>query len=89
MSWDNLLEVFPSKGTTQEVFLKVNGTSHNEHKMAIFNLSSKVYFRKVSTYFTESIRITWQMLNPQSTKYGCIINANSRSYPGFILLISR
>lgn len=85
VTWDNLLGVFPSKGSTQDVFLKVNGTSRNEQKMAIFNLSSEVYFLKVSTYFTEPIRITWQTLNPQSRQYGCIININSRSYSGPIL----
>lgn len=47
---------FKSKGATQDGLLKVNGTSHDEQKVAIFNLPSEVYFLKVSTYFTGPVR---------------------------------
>lgn len=50
MTWENLfVVVFKSKGATQDGFLKASGTSHYEQKVAVFNLSSQVYFLKVCT----------------------------------------
>lgn len=88
MTWENLVEIFfKGKGAAEDGLLKVNSTSQNEQKVAIFNLSSKEYFLKLSTYFTGPIMIMCQRLNPQSRKYSFIINKDSRSYPGPLIYV--
>ena len=67
---------FKSKGRTQHDLLKVNGTSHNEQKVAIFTLS-KEYFLKVCTHFTEPLMIMGHKRTPQSRKHSFIINKKS------------
>ena len=66
--------VFKSKGATKDGLLKVNGTSHDEQEVAVFNPPSKVYFLKVSTHFTGPVRIMGHQLTLQSRKYSFIIN---------------
>ena len=68
---------FKSKGRTQHGLRKVSGTSHNEQKVAIFTLSSKEYFLKACTHFTEPLRIMGHKLSPQSRKHSFIINKKS------------
>ena len=58
--------------------MKVSGASHNEQKVAIFNLSSRVLAQGfVSTHLTEPFMTMGHKLTPQSRKHSCIINKKS------------